>query len=298
MKRVITAAVLIPLVLVAVFRAPLWLFTAIAGLVALLAMREYLDLVAAYGANPFRAVVLGFTSLSFAFLAAANSSREEWNTVASGVALGAYLGTPLLLLMLALRRQDLRSALPDVALASFALPYVALPVALVVGIRAFPAGWFFVLLLFLAVWTGDIAAYYVGSNFGKHRMSPVISPKKTWEGAVASVVASVVVALILSLKGPGVQAWLGSVGLLMDASGNLRVPALWVPVVLGVGINIAAQLGDLVESLIKRGAGVKDSGSSLPGHGGMLDRIDALLLASPAAVVLFGLTLNQFLVPS
>ncbi|MGH9649916.1 MAG: phosphatidate cytidylyltransferase, partial [Terriglobales bacterium] len=257
MKRVTTAAVLIPLVLVAVFRAPLWLFTAIAGLVALLAMREYLDLVAAYGANPFRAVVLGFTSLSFAFLAAANSSREEWNTVASGVALGAYLGTPLLLLMLALRRQDLRSALPDVALASFALPYVALPVALVVGIRAFPAGWFFVLLLFLAVWTGDIAAYYVGSNFGKHRMSPVISPKKTWEGAVASVVASVVVALILSLKGPGVQAWLGSVGLLMDASGNLRVPALWVPVVLGVGINIAAQLGDLVESLIKRGAGVK-----------------------------------------
>lgn len=294
MKRAATAAVLIPLVLVAVFRAPLWLFTTIAGVVALLAMREYLDLVAAYGARPFRPVVLSLTAVCFAFQAAASSAFQVEN-FASGVSIVIYLGTPLLLLILGLRREELRTSLSDVALASFALPYVALPLALVVGIRAFPAGWFFVLLLFLAVWVGDIAAYYVGSNFGKHLMSPVVSPRKTWEGAMASVGASVLIALLVSIRGPDLQAWLRSVGLLTEMSGNLHVPPIWISIVLGVGINIAAQLGDLVESLIKRGAGVKDSGSSLPGHGGMLDRIDALLLAAPMAVVLFGLTLPYFL---
>ena len=297
MKRVVTAAVLIPLVLVAVFRAPLWLFTAIAGMVALLAMREYLDLVVAYGAKPFRTAVLGLTALCFVFHAIGDSSLEM-SDFASSASIVIYLGTPLVLLMLALRREELRTALPDVAMASFALAYIVLPLAVVVGIRAFPAGWFFVLLLLLAVWAGDIAAYYVGSNFGKHRMSPLISPKKTWEGAAASVAASVAVALLLSLKGPDLEQWLKSVNLLSDLELNLRVPALWVPVALGIGINIAAQIGDLVESLIKRGAGMKDSGSSLPGHGGMLDRIDALLLASPLAVVLFDFTLNQFLAPS
>jgi phosphatidate cytidylyltransferase len=297
MKRVVTAAVLIPLVLVAVFRAPLWLFNAIAGVVALLAIREYLDLVGAYGAKPFRPVVLGITTLCFALQTTANSSFQH-EELDSSLSIILYLGAPFLLLILSMRREELRASLPDVALASFALPYIALPLAMVVGIRAFPAGWFFVVLLLVAVWAGDIAAYYVGSNFGKRLMSPVISPKKTWEGAVASVVASVAVAVLLSISGPGVQAWLVKTRLLADMGTNLRVPALWVPVVLGIGINVAAQLGDLVESMMKRGAGVKDSGSSLPGHGGMLDRIDALLLASPVAVVLFGLTLNQFLVPS
>ncbi len=295
MKRVATAAVLIPLVLLVVFRAPLWLFTAIAGVVALLAMREYLNLVAQYGASPFRTLVLGLTALSFTLLAVANSPLASHSRLASHLAIGVYLCSPLLLLVLSLSRQDLRSALPDVAMASLALPYVALPLAFLVGLRAFPAGWFFVLFLFLAVWTGDIAAYYVGSNFGRHRMSPIISPKKTWEGAIASVAASVVITLLLSIKGPDLQLWLRGVGLLAERGESLRIPALWVPVVLGIGINVAAQLGDLVESLIKRGVGAKDSGASLPGHGGMLDRIDALLLAAPVGVVLFGLTLPYFL---
>jgi phosphatidate cytidylyltransferase len=294
MKRVATAAVLIPLVLLVLLRAPLWLFAAIAGLVALLAMQEYLDLAAHYGANPFRKTVLTLTMLSFALLSLGNSAIEGAEP-AGGVAIGIYLGAPLLLLLLSMKRQGLRSALPDVALASFALPYVALPLALLVGLRAFPGGWFCVLFLFLAVWAGDIAAYYVGSNFGRHLMSPTISPKKTWEGAAASVVASLLVGVVLAVKASDLHQWLVGVSLLTATDGSVQTPALWVPVGLGVGINVAAQLGDLVESLIKRGAGVKDSGSSLPGHGGMLDRIDALLLAAPMAVVLFGLTLPYFL---
>jgi phosphatidate cytidylyltransferase len=114
-------------------------------------------------------------------------------------------------------------------------------------------------------------------------MSPAISPKKTWEGAVASIVASVIVGTLWMQHAPGISSALLRVGLIdrRDGMFGLEQPALWPIILLSAVVNIAAQLGDLVESLIKRGAGVKDSGTILPGHGGMLDRIDAMLFAVP-----------------
>jgi phosphatidate cytidylyltransferase len=114
-------------------------------------------------------------------------------------------------------------------------------------------------------------------------MSPRISPKKTWEGAIASVVASVAVGWLLFSNAEQISTGLLRVGLITRRDGlfGLETPAIGPVIALTIVLNIAAQLGDLVESLIKRGAGVKDSGSILPGHGGMLDRIDALLFAAP-----------------
>jgi len=133
------------------------------------------------------------------------------------------------------------------------------------------------------VWAGDIFAYFVGKSLGRHRMSPEVSPQKTWEGAVASVVASVVVGTLWIQQAPAISSALLRIGLIdrRDGMFGLEQPPLWPIVLLSVAVNIAAQLGDLVESLIKRGAGVKDSGTILPGHGGMLDRIDAMLFAVP-----------------
>jgi phosphatidate cytidylyltransferase len=109
-------------------------------------------------------------------------------------------------------------------------------------------------------WVGDTAAYFVGRAIGKHALAPKLSPKKTWEGTIASMAG----ALLLG-------GWLST---------RINVPT---PLVLGLAAagNIAGQMGDLLESAFKRSAGVKDSGSILPGHGGMLDRIDALILAIP-----------------
>jgi phosphatidate cytidylyltransferase len=131
------------------------------------------------------------------------------------------------------------------------------------------------LLLFLmvCVWAGDIAALYVGRSFGRHKLSH-LSPNKTWEGSAASVAGSVLAGLAVVFAGE-----------LLSARGNTILhitQPIWQSVLLAAFINIAAQLGDLLESAIKRGAGVKDSGTMLPGHGGILDRIDALLLAAPA----------------
>jgi phosphatidate cytidylyltransferase len=139
------------------------------------------------------------------------------------------------------------------------------------------------LYLLLVVWAGDIFAYFVGKSLGRHLMSPRISPKKTWEGALASMLASVGVGALLYNYALPISTALLHAHLIERRDGffGLQKPPLWPALLLSVAINIAAQLGDLVESLIKRGADVKDSGAILPGHGGMLDRIDALLFAAP-----------------
>jgi phosphatidate cytidylyltransferase len=114
-------------------------------------------------------------------------------------------------------------------------------------------------------------------------MSPRVSPKKTWEGAAASIVASVGVGVLLFQHARPISQFFLDLHLIQPRDGMfaLQSPPLLPLALLSAVINVAAQLGDLVESVVKRGADVKDSGALLPGHGGMLDRIDALLLAAP-----------------
>jgi phosphatidate cytidylyltransferase len=159
--------------------------------------------------------------------------------------------------------------------------------AMLVDIRMTPTGAFMLIFLMVVVWSGDIFAYFIGRSIGKHRMSPQISPKKTWEGAAASLLASVGFGTLLFHNSVSINAFLIGNHLLVDHQFGLHpepwthASETWQIVVLCVALNVAAQLGDLVESAIKRGADVKDSGSILPGHGGMLDRIDAMLFAVP-----------------
>ena len=190
---------------------------------------------------------------------------------------------PFVFLTRAMRDESLKGGYPAAAASVFAFTYIALPMGMLVQLRQQWAGAFYLLYLLLVVWAGDIFAYFVGKSMGRHLMASRISPKKTWEGAVASVVASVAVGWLLFHYSLAVSSALLQAGLigLRDGLFGLERPAMGPILVLTIIVNVAAQLGDLVESLIKRGAGVKDSGSLLPGHGGMLDRIDALLFAAP-----------------
>jgi phosphatidate cytidylyltransferase len=126
-------------------------------------------------------------------------------------------------------------------------------------------------------------AYYTGRALGRHKLAPRISPGKTWEGTVGSFVGAIVCGTLVFAYSHEISNGLIAIGLLTPGQAYVPpvVPPLWHFAVLSAVINVAAQIGDLAESLIKRGAGVKDSGSLLPGHGGMLDRIDALLFAAP-----------------
>lgn len=284
-KRIATAVVLIPIVLLLVLKAPAYLLVMVAGAVGLLAVAEFLKLTASYGAQPLTLVTYLFVGVFFVFIifASANGTPLMEGTAALyGIALGATVG-PFIFLTAAMMRADLRTGYPAAAASSFAFAYIAIPMALLVEIRRQPAGAIWVIYTLLAVWAGDIFAYFVGKSLGRHRMSPEISPKKTWEGAIASIVASVIVGVVWFHYAGPLSATLLRAGLIDARSGmfGLERPRIWPIVALSVVVNIAAQLGDLVESLIKRGAGVKDSGTILPGHGGMLDRIDAMLFAVP-----------------
>jgi len=284
-KRVATAVVLIPLVLLLVLKAPLYLLAVVAGAVALLAVAEFLKLVTHYAVQPLGPATYIFVAIFFVFVIVASTNRTplvETTAMLYGIALAAALA-PFVFLAVAMRRANLAAGYPAAAAAAFAFGYIAIPMALLVEIREQPAGAIWTIYTLLAVWAGDIFAYFVGKSLGRHRMSPDISPKKTWEGAVASILASVIVGTLWFQHASGISSALLRMGLIERRDGifGLEQPRLWPIILLSVVVNIAAQLGDLVESLIKRGAGVKDSGTILPGHGGMLDRIDAMLFAVP-----------------
>jgi phosphatidate cytidylyltransferase len=283
--RIVTALVLIPLVLLLVLKAPTYLLVLVAAAVALLAIAEFLKLVAHYGIHPLSQLTYAYAALFFAFVIIASNNATplmEATAILYGIALTSALA-PFLFLTAAMRRTELISGYSAAAASVFAFAYIAIPMALLVEIRRQPAGAIWVIYTLLAVWAGDIFAYFVGKSLGRHRMSPRISPKKTWEGAIASILASIIIGTLWFQHAPGISSALLRIGLIDRRSGmfGLEQPHLWPIILLSAVVNIAAQLGDLVESLIKRGAGVKDSGSILPGHGGMLDRIDAMLFAVP-----------------
>ena len=285
LKRIATAVVLIPIVLALILRAPVPVVAAVAGLVALLTIYEFLKLTESYGVQPLRWPTYIFVAVFFLLLAFNLGNEKPLLATAIFVyCLGfAAAISPFLALSILMRRQDLRSGYPAAAASVFAFTYIALPMGMLVQLRQQWAGAFYLLYLLLVVWAGDIFAYFVGKSIGRHLMSSRISPKKTWEGAAASLAASLGVGWLLFSHAEQISSALLRVGLITRAGGmyGLEIPAMAPILVLTLVLNVAAQLGDLVESLIKRGAGVKDSGAILPGHGGMFDRIDALLFAAP-----------------
>ncbi len=262
MKRVITAAVLIPLVLLLLLKGSFLLLVAVAALVAELAAWEYMSIADAHGARIPRTLVL----MAIAILFAAAFYNRFLILPSIGVC-------SLVLLMVCSFRSPLERVLPDTAFSVFGVLYIGLTLATVPLVWVQQDGPSLVIFLFCVVWTGDIAALYVGRNFGRTKLAPRISPNKSWEGSAASLAGSLLIAAALVALSHALQNQSDFHPPFCRFAGSL--------VGLAAVLNLFAQVGDLVESAIKRGAGVKDSGAMLPGHGGILDRIDALLLAAP-----------------
>jgi phosphatidate cytidylyltransferase len=285
LKRIATAVVLIPIVLLLILRAPVPLVALVAAGVALVTVQEFLKLTESYGVSPLQWPTYIFVGLFFLLLAVSASGETPQAYALKFVLVVAFAAAlaPFIFLTIAMRRAQMSGAYPAAAASAFAFVYIALPMAMLVQLREQWAGAFWLLYLLLVVWAGDILAYFVGKSLGRHLMAPRISPKKTWEGAAASLAASLIVGSLLFTYALQISSFLLRLGLIQRRDGlfGLEKPELWPIILLTIALNVAAQLGDLVESLIKRGAGVKDSGTILPGHGGMLDRIDALLFAAP-----------------
>jgi len=270
MKRILTAAVATPIILGALFFLPAAWFLVFVLALLTGAVYEYLLIVRPQAPG----APLPLLYLLVPAAAAALAVPPEWlNPTADphfplvAVAALAAVGLGTLLLW---SRTPLEQLFPGLGILGFGVPYFALAAASLYHLKR-QDPWL-VFLLFAIVWLGDTGAFYVGSRFGKHKMTPVVSPKKSWEGTAAGIVTGLVSTAVWSYLRLG----------RLDG-GLLAVAAV---------TSVAAIAGDLVESMIKRGAGVKDSGSVLPGHGGFLDRVDATLFAAP--VFLLGLWLLRF----
>jgi phosphatidate cytidylyltransferase len=275
-KRVATAAVLIPFVVgLVLFGTTNWVAVALA-LVIVLALHEFFALGDAIGHRAYRvsttvcAVLIVYAqwvaTLQTSYqLAWGLSLHRQIGRFASSLGTSQdvfflfLLGVTVLTLF---TKRPLVEAIPAASISSSGLLLVALPLSFAVRLHGWSDEGPRLLLFALAItWAGDTVAYFVGRAIGKHPFAPHLSPKKTWEGAIASFAGSLLVGFAFSW-------W-------------LHVPVPHLLAMAGVG-NVAGQAGDLLESAYKRSAGVKDSGSLLPGHGGILDRIDALILAIPA----------------
>ncbi|MGH9589110.1 MAG: phosphatidate cytidylyltransferase [Terracidiphilus sp.] len=263
MKRILTAVILVPAVLCLVFLAPYWVFVLVTAAIAALAGWECMGLAKHAGFQAPRIAVLIAILALFA--------GTFWYPDRTAILFGLL---SLLLLVYCTFGRAPDRAMGDSMASVFCLFYAGSTLLALPALREEANGPSVVAFLFFVVWAGDIAAFYIGRYFGRRKLAAAISPQKTWAGAVASLVASVIIA----------GGLLGAAYLLETKwnSAVLSYPdETWYWLVLAVIVNIAAQVGDLAESALKRSAGVKDSGILLPGHGGILDRIDALLIAAP-----------------
>lgn len=255
-KRLLTAAVALPILIYAAWSSQPYLFFAIAAFAILAAVYEFFHIAERAGAPPFRAV--GFAAAA-AVLAAAAFGRPEL----SAVILAAM--TVVLMVATLSRVGEKERVLVSAGATALGVLYVAVLAGYIVAVRALPepgmAGKLLT-LFFAIIMMSDTGAYFAGRSLGRHKLAPRVSPAKTVEGSVGGMVGSV----------------LGAV-----ASKYIFFPELPVPdaVALGAGMGALGQVGDLCESLLKRGSDVKDAASILPGHGGFLDRLDSMLLNAP-----------------
>jgi phosphatidate cytidylyltransferase len=245
MKRVLTALILAPLIVYVAGWGPGLVFLAVLTAIALLCHHEYAGIVAAYGIR--RPGPVTYVAGLIVLLTPVDPAL-------------AITVIALVLLGLGVAREDFRTTLPEAGAALLGVMYIFGSWRWAIFLRQRSPYW---LLFALALsWVGDIAAFYIGKNFGRHKLAPRVSPGKSWEGALASLAGSMLFGFFyLKYLIPQVAPWQGLL-------------------LAGVG-NIVGQVGDLAESVLKRGAGVKDSGNMLPGHGGWLDRVDSTLFALP-----------------
>jgi phosphatidate cytidylyltransferase len=262
-KRIITSACVIPILGVFIWFGEPY-FTILVAVVGVLAFIEFSRLTNVIKDKSLTVFGVIWTLLLISFRnPKLQSMLEPYISLDSLLPSLITIGVAVSLIILLTRKQK-QGAFTDWAWAFAGILYVGWFLSYLVALRGLDAGRSWAFLAILSTFGSDSAAFFIGKALGKHKLAPSISPKKTWEGSIAGLFGAVAVSLLFLLNTP------------VKLSGYLN---WWQIIILGLLISVFGQLGDLVESLLKRNTGVKDSGNIFPGHGGMLDRMDSIVFA-------------------
>lgn len=253
-QRILTALIALPLLLACVLYLSQGLFAGLLFVISGLALNEFYRMALPSGRRQESMLAVAAGVLSCAGLVYASS--------APAVLLSVVVPCLFIFLLYLFRVQEMESVSRDMAITILGVMYIPLLLAHAVLLRGLPSGHDWVLLVLFVVMASDSMAYFVGRKIGKHRLYELVSPKKSIEGSAGGLLGGVIGALICK-------------ALFFHELGGVDILAV------GLGVGLFSQIGDLVESLFKRSFGVKDSGSLIPGHGGLLDRLDSLLFAFP-----------------
>lgn len=265
--REITALVLAPFVIWLIGWGHEYLFNGVIAVVAILAMLEFINLGKAKGYHIAPVLCIAVMLIIMGGFVFDDLSVELGMFAALLAIPASYVFA---------RPMTIEDSLPSSAVAVLATTYVGLLGGSLIRLRHdFPEGWKLIFFLLLVVWLGDSGAYYFGKAFGKHKLSPVISPKKTVEGMAGGIFVSIVTAIVIHF------------------TFFPKFP-LHHAIIAGVILSFAGVVGDLAESMWKRSAAVKDSGTLLPGHGGFLDRFDSILFTAPILYCYWSLMVRGF----
>lgn len=271
-KRIITAAILIPIALVLILMNNSWVMLTAMAVISAVATYEIL-VATKYLSNFMISAVSIIFSLTIPFAFSIDAVRSKVPVITFGFLVVLFV------VMIFMHEQVKFEEVAVMAFVSICIPLALSSIAFMQA--TFPIhGTFYVIFTLISVWIGDGGAYFIGTFFGKHKMAPKISPKKSWEGFIGGIVTSGIFGVLL---GCGYQ-FLGNNGLIAGEYFVVNVPYL---VVLALICSVLGVVGDFSASIVKRQCSVKDFGNIIPGHGGILDRFDSVLFAAPLVYLMF-----------
>lgn len=272
-RRILTAAIIIPLLFFCIlWEHGLWCSVVLAWMFFIGARAEIVPLL---NSQPNLWVTVWQNAMALLFMYSTAAHRE--NLLISAALLFLF-GSSIISM-----RTSLNGFRKEMASHSVTMVYLLIPLSCLLYLRSLPYGSSYLFFVLAVTCITDTGAFYGGKSFGKHKMSPTISPNKTWEGAFFGTLTSVIVILITGFV---YQAKTGHPFLFRDITGDLPFAgSMTLLAVFTMIMSVLGQIGDLCESALKRDANIKDSGSNFSGHGGYLDMIDAALWIAPALVL-------------
>ncbi|MFH1123686.1 MAG: phosphatidate cytidylyltransferase [Pseudomonadota bacterium] len=254
MKRWLTAIIALPVLIYLIGPAPRWLFHGFLFIASLVSLSELFAMAAPKLPWPVK-----ISSFLLSFLLFYSISQGPFFISLAVLSFWVIVPLGLYIFLSSSRRAN---AVEEAGKVALGLLYISLPLSLLVFVDKRPSGNIWIFFLLAVIFLSDTGAFYAGRTLGRHKLHPSVSPGKTWEGAVGGLVGSLVAAFIFSR---------------FFSIARFDLPIM----ILAASLSVIGQIGDLAESMLKRHYGLKDSGKVLPGHGGLLDRIDGLLFAAP-----------------